>query len=67
VMAVATDRGFEIPPNLPYSLDLAPSDSSCFRNWKPSFTVDVLEAKKVSLRWSMSAMRTKIKSSIWKV
>jgi hypothetical protein len=65
-MAAATDCGFKILPHLPYSPDFAPSSSTCFWNWKPSFVVDVLEAMKVSWRWSMSSLRTKIESFILK-
>jgi transposase len=49
-MAAATDCGFEILPHPPYSPDLPPLTSTCFRNWKLTLVVDVYEAMKVSWR-----------------
>jgi hypothetical protein len=45
-----------------------PLTSNCFRNWKPSFVVDVLEEMKVSWRRSISSLsekqsRSKVESS----
>jgi hypothetical protein len=54
-MAAAADCGFEF-------FSYSPSDFQCFRNLKPSFVVDVLEAMKVSLRCAMSSLRSKIES-----
>jgi hypothetical protein len=65
-MAAASDCGFEILPYPHIFRTLPPLTSTCFRNWKPSFVVNVLEAMKVSWRRSMNYLRTKIVSTVLK-